>query len=277
MSATITKVMNNNCVLATLGGEEVIVSGTGVGYNKKPGMMLQKNPNNKTYSIRTEQKAELHKLIERVDIRFITFSETIVQYAQQNLDAKLNQSLSFILADHIQNAVSRFDNGIVLPNYLLQEVKTLYKNEFSIGRDIVSLINEHFNVQLLDDEAGFIAIHILNNHPDSMVSHKVLDSIKLAGSIVKILEDNYNKEINQNSIHYSRFLTHLKYFVSRIVSGTEKLDKDISDIYEQLLDKDFILKRAVSKINEFIKSEYNHTPTMEEILYLSIHIKVLMD
>ena len=33
----IEKVMNNNCVQASVNGQEVIISGPGVGYNKKYG------------------------------------------------------------------------------------------------------------------------------------------------------------------------------------------------------------------------------------------------
>lgn len=36
----IEKVMNNNCVQASVNGQEVIISGPGVGYNKKYGMSV---------------------------------------------------------------------------------------------------------------------------------------------------------------------------------------------------------------------------------------------
>lgn len=40
----IEKVMNNNCVQASMNGQEVIISGPGVGYNKKYGMSVPEHP-----------------------------------------------------------------------------------------------------------------------------------------------------------------------------------------------------------------------------------------
>ncbi len=66
----IEKVMNNNCVQASMNGQEVIISGPGVGYNKKYGMSVPEHPANRIFYVRNEQKNKLYKLIEHVDIGF---------------------------------------------------------------------------------------------------------------------------------------------------------------------------------------------------------------
>ena len=48
----IEKVMNNNCVQASMNGQEVIISGPGVGYNKKYGMSVPEHPANRIFYVR---------------------------------------------------------------------------------------------------------------------------------------------------------------------------------------------------------------------------------
>ncbi len=82
----IEKVMNNNCVQASMNGQEVIISGPGVGYNKKYGMSVPEHPANRIFYVRNEQKNKLYKLIEHVDIEYVFVAEKIVQYAEKNLE-----------------------------------------------------------------------------------------------------------------------------------------------------------------------------------------------
>lgn len=71
----IEKVMNNNCVQASMNGQEVIISGPGVGYNKKYGMLVPEHPANRIFYVRNEQKNKLYKLIEHVDIEYVFVAE----------------------------------------------------------------------------------------------------------------------------------------------------------------------------------------------------------
>lgn len=102
-----------------------------------------------------------------MDIEYVFVAEKIVQYAEINLEKKLNPSLLLILADHISNAISRVASGIQINNFFLEEIKALYKAEYAISRDALTIINDQFSFQLPDDEIGFIALHILNNYENS--------------------------------------------------------------------------------------------------------------
>ncbi|KCW97234.1 hypothetical protein DP79_17855, partial [Escherichia coli] len=155
----IEKVMNNNCVQASMNGQEVIISGPGVGYNKKYGMSVPEHPANRIFYVRNEQKNKLYKLIEHVDIEYVFVAEKIVQYAEKNLEKNLNPSLLLILADHISNAISRGNSGIQMNKIFLEEIKSLYKAEYAIRRNALSIINEQYIDQLPDDEIGIIDLH----------------------------------------------------------------------------------------------------------------------
>ncbi|HFP0182065.1 TPA: PRD domain-containing protein, partial [Escherichia coli] len=113
-------------------------------------------------------------------------AEKIVQYAEKNLEKNLNPSLLLILADHISNAISRVVSGIQINNVFLDEIKALYKAEYAISRDALTIINEQFSVQLPDDEIGFIALHILNNYENS-VDYESVRIIELSQIITELI------------------------------------------------------------------------------------------
>lgn len=97
-----------------------------------------------------------------------------------------------ILADHISNAISRVVSGIQINNVFLDEIKALYKAEYAISRDALTIINEQFSVQLPDDEIGFIALHILNNYENS-VDYESVRIIELSQIITGLIEVVYNR------------------------------------------------------------------------------------
>ncbi len=272
----IEKVMNNNCVQASVNGQEVIISGPGVGYNKKYGMSVPEHPANRIFYVRNEQKNKLYKLIEHVGIEYIFVAEKIVHYAESNLEKKLNPSLLLILADHISNAISRVVSGIQINNVFLEEIKALYKAEYAISRDALTIINEQFSVQLPDDEIGFIALHILNNYENS-VDYESVRIIELSQKITELIEVVYNRRVDRSSFNYSRFMMHLKYFSSRVLCNEKIKQKNIGDIYEQFLEKDFQLQRAIHQIERYLYATFKYDLILEEKLYLYIRIKVLMD
>ena len=272
----IEKVMNNNCVLASMNGQEVIISGPGVGYNKKFGMPVPQHSSNRIFYVRNEEKDKLYKLIERVDINYVSVSEKIVRYAEMNLDKKLNPSLLLILADHISNAIARIASGIQISNIFLDEIRALYKAEYAISRDALSIIHEQFSVHLPDDEIGFIALHILNNYENTS-DYESVRIIELSQKITDIIENIYGRKADRNTFNYSRFMTHLKYFACRVLSNETLRDKDISDIYEHFLEKDSTLQHAIMEIEKHLNTTFRYELAMEEKLYLSIRIRILMD
>lgn len=81
----IEKVMNNNCVQASMNGQEVIISGRRR-LQQKYGMSVPEHPANRIFYVRNEQKNKLYKLIEHVDIEYVFVAEKIVQYAEKNLE-----------------------------------------------------------------------------------------------------------------------------------------------------------------------------------------------
>lgn len=88
--------------------------------------------------------------------------------ATQNyrLGKRLNDSIYVSLTDHINFAIQRNQKGLDIKNALLWETKRLYKDEFAIGKEALVMVKNKTGVSLPEDEAGFIALHIVNAEPE---------------------------------------------------------------------------------------------------------------
>src|SRR5699024_11806463 len=59
-------------------------------------------------------------------------------------------------------AIQRHKDGMNIKNGLLWEISNIYQEEYAIGKKALEIIEAHTSIQLPDDEAGFIAHHIVN-------------------------------------------------------------------------------------------------------------------
>ena len=75
---------------------------------------------------------------------------------------------------------------------MLNEIKTLYKREFKVGLWALKLIQANTEISFPEDEAGYIAMHIvnatLNNGGRSSNVSKILRFIK---DVQRIVEETY--------------------------------------------------------------------------------------
>lgn len=93
----------------------------------------------------------------------------------------------------------------------------------SIGND-----SEKLNVSLLQDEAAFIALHIVNASADGSDMTKVLEITKLIGEIETIVKRYYRMEFENESVYYYRFVTHLKFLAQRLVTKRHMMRKKVN-------------------------------------------------
>lgn len=144
---------------------------------------------------------------------YLEIAAQIYRDACHAIPVEISESIIAPLADHIGIAVHREREGFRLRNMMLQEVQRFYRDEFIVGRRAVELVNARFDVALGDDEAGFIALHLvgaeLGTHEDSMPISTITDLIHEIESIVRM---HYMTTIDPESEAYRRFMTHLKFF-----------------------------------------------------------------
>lgn len=269
----IIKVLNNSLVLAAgQNGEEIIVMGKGIGFNGKVGEVLQEDKIEKVFVVKNEEKAkEYMALIEGSSKECVEIAQAILQKAEEHMNTQFNEQLFMMLVDHISFAVTRYKEGIIIQNRLLSQVKKFYPKEFEIGKDAVKLINEKLDVNLPEEEAGNIAFHLVNAKSDEKSMENTLLTVKLMKDIVAIIQYHFSMIIDEESLSYSRFITHLQFFIQRLLEGKMMGEKD-----------DFILQQVMMKypkeyecallIKEYVKGQMGKVIESDELLYLTIHI-----
>jgi len=270
----IKKKLNNNTIITKNSKkQEIIVVGKGVGYGKNINDPVDKEKITKIFV--PENKGERKKILDMIDeipIEYIDISKKIISYARRNYKLILNENIYITLTDHIYSSIERKKEGIELKNKVLWEIKNFYSNEFAIGKKGLAIIKEDCDVQLSEDEAGFIAIHIISSEIGGDVEDFFAQT-SFVQQTVNIVKYYFSMEFDEESLEYSRFITHLKFFWYRISKDKNTAIEDMeNDILEIIKNKKVDSYLCALKIKKFVEDTYHYKLASEEILYLTIHI-----
>ena len=267
----INKVLNNNVVtIISENGEEAVVMGRGLAFQKKKGDEIDESKIEKIFVLENKSINEkLLTLVNDIPAKYLEIAEDIIKYAENKLSTKLNENIYLTLTDHISFAISRAEKNLEIKNAMLWDIKRLHKDEFDVGIHALRVIKENLNVELPEDEAASIAMHILNGELDQEMP-EIVDMIKLIEEILKMVKYHFNIEFDEDSINYYRFVTHLKFFTQRLSSGRYYEDND-NDLFDMIKLKYPNSYECVKRIEGFIKQKYCTQLTKEEMLYLIIH------
>jgi beta-glucoside operon transcriptional antiterminator len=267
------KILNNNAVISTKDKQEIIIIGRGIAFKKQVGDEINEEQIDKIFTLENEDIMKKFKtLIADMPIEYMEISEKIIAYAKMKLGKKLNDSIYIHLTDHIHFAIERYKNNLPIKNGLLWETRQLYKDEYEIGLEALNMICEQFGVILPEDEAGFLALHIVNAELNEEMP-VVKDMTKVMQEVLTIVRYHLKIEFNENSLPYYRFITHLKFFAQRLVKGNHYNSTTDDDLYNVIKMKYPEAHKCSQKIKKFIESSYTYQLTDEEMIYLTIHIE----
>lgn len=270
----IAQVLNNNvAIIKDEDGVEKVVCGKGIAFKKKPGDEINPEAINKIFVIQDKiQNEHFRQLVAEIPIEQLQLSSDIIEMIKSKLGKKLNDSIYITLSDHIYTAIQRFNEGIVIRNSMLWDIKRFYETEFQLGEKALVMIKERMNVELPEDEAASIAIHIVNAEMDESSLDQTMKITKIMQEISNIVKYYFSIEFDTDNVYYYRFITHLKFFAQRLVQNKtyEDTDGDLLDIVKM---KYVTAYNCVEKIAEFIQKKYDYTLSDEEKLYLTIHVE----
>ncbi|MGM9912403.1 BglG family transcription antiterminator LicT [Floccifex sp.] len=276
----IKKILNNNAVI-TLNDrkEEIVVMGKAIAYGKKAGDDVDVSKIQKCFEVclKPNQK-KMMNMLKDIPIEYMEISDQVIQKARKELNTEIDDLLYITLTDHIHSSIERFKDGIPLKNQLIHEIKHFYKDEYELGLWTLELIKEKYDIEMPEDEAGFIAMHIVSSEvgKDMGDVYEITNLIQEVLSIVKLY---FQVELDENSLSYYRFVTHLKYFGKRIFTkATQNNDPLNQDLLEIMKEKYIQSYLCSLKIKTFIEERYNYVLESEECLFLTIHIaKVIQE
>jgi len=270
----ITKVLNNSLVIAQDdNNEECIVFGKGVGFAKKAGDIFEEKQAEKVFVSRDKKLSnDLVRLMNEVSPQYLEVTERIVRIATERLKVKLNNYIHITLTDHIHFAVIRNEKKENTKNWVIWEVKRFYPKEYKIGLMALDIIKEELGVELPEDEAGNIAFHLVNAQKDGSSKDTIQEITNIIKRVVNIVRYYFQHDLDEDSISYSRFITHLQYFAQRIIENKMLVPED-DILFNQITTKYSEEFECTKHISTYIKNTYHIDITTDEQIYLALHIR----
>ncbi|MGX7417953.1 BglG family transcription antiterminator LicT [Carnobacterium gallinarum] len=269
----IEKILNNNVVLTlTENQEEMVVMGRGLAFSKKVGDEIDPVYIEKTFVMEgKEVTAQLAELFVEIPPEEIEVANEVIKLAQDEIDTKLSNNIYLTLTDHIHFAITRTREGLEIKNPLIWEIRKFYQKEYQIGLQAVDIIHKKLGVQLSNDEAAIIALHIVNAIQGDYDMSNTYQITKIVQDILNIVRLHFGLVYNESSLNYTRFVTHLQYFAQRMLN--EEIPNTGDDfLYEQVQLKYKKAFECSIKINDYLKKAHYKELSIDEQVYLTIHI-----
>lgn len=269
----IKKIFNNNAVVAKdCANREIVAMGCGIAFKMNIGEVLDESKIEKTFILKEKEASERFKLLlEDVDSEIVSLCYDIIEYAKNLLDVELNDYVYVTLTDHINNAIKLQKEGFNRPNIIIWEIKKFYPKEFSVGEKALEFIIDELEIELPEDEAGNIALHLINAQVNKN-SDKVQDvakQTKMVQDILNIVRYTYNISLDEKSLSYGRFVTHLRFFFQRL-NRKDKIESESDDfLLMQVKSKYKDAYNCMLKIEKYLNVELDD----EEKLYLTLHVQ----
>lgn len=269
----IKKIFNNNVILTeNEAGREIIAMGRGIAFGRRVGSKVPAESVERIYMLSSKSMMEkFQDLVASISSEYLQASNEIIDCAQNILGVKLNESIYVALTDHVHMAVYRLRNGIEIRNMVLTEIQKFYEKEYLIGLEAIKIMKRRFSVEPPEDEAGFIAMHIIDAQMEFNLplANKIMHLIQEVTNVIRM---TCQVEFDKDSLSYYRLVTHLKFFAKRIF--TEKASPDeIDEEMNLMVRKKY--KRAydcAEKIAELVSTKYHYELSSDEKFYLTIHI-----
>lgn len=270
----INKIINNNVISVTQNNQERVVMGKGIGFQKEEGDIVEESKIDKIFDLNNQEISDRFKtLLIEVPIEVVQAVEKIIEVAKIEYHKELSDTIYVALTDHINFAIERQQEGMAIKNGLLWEIKKFYPTEYEVGMRGLEWIEEIVGVKLPADEAGFIAIHLLNAEHNNLADYNQVT--EMVQNILSLVKYHFRLDFDEESLTYFRFVTHLKFLAQRILSKNPLNTSEI-ELYDIVKEKYKDAFKCVKKIEVFLMKKYQYEMTKDEALYLTIHIQRLI-
>ncbi|ACZ79037.1 PRD domain-containing protein [Dickeya parazeae] len=267
------KVLNNSLVLSSDDdNREVIVMGKGIGFNSRPGDEIAQEKIEKLFVTQSfEKRSGYIEGLSAIPDEVIEMAAMIISRANLQLSSKVREQIFFTLADHLTFAIERSRKGIVIQNRLLPEVRRFYPQQFRVASEAVAIIRQQYGIELPEEESGNIAFHLVNGQSEGDDVAQAMQSVKMLKDIFNLVQYHFKKEIDTESINYSRFMTHMQFFLQRLQEGEISTARD-SFLLAQVIKEYPDAYRGALLIRDYVKVRLDITLGGNELLWLTVHL-----
>ncbi|MBM6741164.1 PRD domain-containing protein [Enterococcus gallinarum] len=270
----IKKILNNNAVLVGKDGKDFIWIGTGLGFKMKPGQAADETKIEKVFVLHKQSSDRLIQLLENIPIQYASLADDIISYGKERLAYRLSDSIYISLTDHLFNLIKLKKEGISINNRLSWEIRKFYPNEFSIGEYAIDLIEQKTDFELDEAEVSNIAMHFINAqiNDNSEQMEDIQALTKKIKDILSLIRIHNRIAIDEDSLAFERFVTHLRFFFKRLENSSTH--EDIGNpLLVHVVDK----YPKAYETTRLIEDYLNTTLYDDEQLYLTLHVQKLIE
>ncbi|MEH2960429.1 PRD domain-containing protein [Candidatus Merdisoma sp. JLR.KK006] len=267
------KILNNNYLLVEdENGREQIVMGKGLRFCNEAGKTLKGENIQKIFLLKDKKAVrDWEQMLENVPESYAEAIHLAISLADEAMPGAISEQVFITLFDHLVFALERLEKHVILQNRLLWEVRQFYPKEFSLGMKMIDSINKKLGVHLPEEEAGNIAFHLVNAQTENPDMERTMLAVRMLKDISNIVCFTFPGKIKTSSIHYSRFVTHIQFFLQRVLEHKMLSGNDLA-IFEQIIVQSPEGYSCANKIGNYIKGSLEVDISREELLYLTIHI-----
>ena len=155
----IAKTLNHNSFIGVEeeNNREYLVMGKGIAFGKKTGQRVQPGDDARIYSL-TEmtERGNARTIVQGVSPLSLELASAVLDEAEKEF-GKIDRSIVFPMADHLDFAVRRIQNGEQISNPLTDDIRVMFYKEYKVASCIRELLKERLQIEIDEHEIGYLA------------------------------------------------------------------------------------------------------------------------
>ena len=227
-------------------------------------------------SIEIRTRNRLLNLIDKESIRKL---EELIYRAEEEMGYKLADSAYVGLIVHLALAIKRIKNNekIMIDQGFLKDLRN--SSEFEIAKALALNISTHFNIEIFEDEIGYITMHLMGSKNRGNVYKEEENNIgnfelvKLVREIIKVAEAETGSFIGNNQKLFMGLVNHLEPAIKRLKMKMDirnPLLEEIKAQYPHLLE---VSSKCVKGLEDYLGEKLPES----EIAYIAMHLGAVIE
>lgn len=268
----ILRVFNNNVVLARDEiGREAILTGRGLGFQRRAGQEVDTSFIARRY-IPADNAESVAEVIAGIPLERLALIERIFRRAARELGTGVPSSTIVAVVDHVNQAMERVRQGLVMDYPLRAEAAHLHPEELRLAEAMVEELNAAQEVQLPAGEAIALALHLFTAAVGAHSAQEATRQSRLIAQVMELLSGTYGDSFDAGSVDAARFAVHLRYFLVRARTAVQIQDSTASLVTRALRAGNPDAYRVALRIRDLLELRLGTGVTDDETAYLALHV-----
>lgn len=253
-------------------GKEEIVIGKGIGFGLKKGDQIDQEKIERRFITAEEQESIMQ--LKDISAKTLELTTQVIKLAEPKLNIKFNDFQYLALADHIDFALTRSEDSIDMnATNTRWEVRNLFPEEYTVAKNAIAVIEKATTQKLPASESILMTYHFVNATSNDAKLQETIQITQLITEIIKIVSYEYQLELDQQSFNYSRFVSHLRTLLVRLLKDKqqegEKLDPALLQLMQVKYPRAY---ETAERIAILLNAKMDWQLEADELVYLTLHI-----